>query len=199
MSSRPFHHGNLRAVLLEEAESVLRQDGVDGLSLRDLARRAGVSHGAPRSHFADRQALLDALAERGFARLTTLVQRALDAGGPPRAQFGRVGQAYVDFAVDDAALMELMFAAKGSAAAPPVQQAAARLFHVLDAAMGEADPTDQGGSRERFTLLFAATMQGIAALIASGRTPRSQGEVLVADAMEAMLTSDLGLRAVTRR
>ncbi len=60
MSERPFHHGNLRAVLLDEAVAVLRETGVDGLSLRDLARRAGVSHGAPRSHFVDRQALLDA-------------------------------------------------------------------------------------------------------------------------------------------
>ncbi|QSB22483.1 TetR/AcrR family transcriptional regulator [Curtobacterium sp. 24E2] len=47
MTERPFHHGNLRAVLLDEAVAVLRESGVDGLSLRDLARRAGVSHGAP--------------------------------------------------------------------------------------------------------------------------------------------------------
>lgn len=65
MTERPFHHGNLRAVLLDEAGAVVRESGVGGLSLRDLARRAGVSHGAPRSHFVDRQALLDALAERG--------------------------------------------------------------------------------------------------------------------------------------
>ena len=47
MTERPFHHGNLRAVLLDEAVAVLRESGIDGLSLRDLARRAGVSHGAP--------------------------------------------------------------------------------------------------------------------------------------------------------
>lgn len=199
MTTRPFHHGNLRAVLLEEAESVLRQDGVDGLSLRDLARRAGVSHGAPRSHFADRQALLDALAERGFARLTTRVERALGHDGPPRAQFDRIARTYVDFAVDDAALMELMFATKGSAAAPAVGQAAVRLFAVLDASLGPADPEDTTGARGRFTLLFAATMQGIAALVASGRVPRATGDTLVTDAMESMLTSELGGRAVTRR
>lgn len=199
MSTRPFHHGNLRAVLLAEAEAVLRQDGVDGLSLRDLARRAGVSHGAPRSHFADRQALLDALAERGFVRLTALVEQALGGDTSLRGQFDRVAHVYVDFAVDDAALMELMFSTKGSAAPAPVRAAAERLFHVLDAAMGDVDGADPTGARERFTLLFAATMTGIAALIASGRIPRAQGDVLVADAMEAMLASDLGLRAVTRR
>ncbi|WAP58220.1 helix-turn-helix domain-containing protein [Streptomyces sp. S465] len=63
MSVRPFHHGNLRAVLLDQAELVLRERGIDALSLRELAREAGVSHGAPRSHFIDRNALLDALAE----------------------------------------------------------------------------------------------------------------------------------------
>ncbi len=197
MTSRPFHHGNLRAVLVEEAEAVLREDGVDGLSLRDLARRAGVSHGAPRSHFADRRALLDALAERGFQRLTTLVQRALDGDRSLRTRFRRVAQVYVDFAVDDAALMELMFATKGNAAAPAVRQAAAQLFGVLDAAMGDPDPTEATGARERFTLLFAATMQGIASLIGSGRVPRSTGSVLIDDAMEAMLGSELGSRAVT--
>ena len=82
--------------------------------------------------------------------------------------------------------------------AEPVRAAAGRLFHVLDAAMGDADPTDDSGARERFTLLFAATMQGIAALVASGRVPRSQGSVLVDDAMAALLTSELGVRAVTR-
>ncbi|MCJ1712855.1 TetR/AcrR family transcriptional regulator [Curtobacterium sp. VKM Ac-2922] len=198
MSTRPFHHGNLRAVLLDEAEEVLRQDGVDGISLRDLARRAGVSHGAPRSHFPDRQALLDALAERGFVRLTALVERALGVEDPVRGQFVRVARVYVDFAIDDAALMELMFSSKGSAAPEPVRAAAGRLFHVLDAAMGDADQTDDSGARERFTLLFAATMQGIAALVASGRVPRSQGSVLVDDAMAALLTSELGVRAVTR-
>src|SRR3954453_21421902 len=66
-SPRTYHHGNLRATLLEHAEAALAA-GSD-LSLRELARQAGVSHGAPRRHFADKQALLDALAVDGFERL----------------------------------------------------------------------------------------------------------------------------------
>src|SRR5438128_1794302 len=58
----PYHHGNLRAELLSRAERKLETAGVTGLSLRELAREIGVSHGAPRQHFPDRQALLDALA-----------------------------------------------------------------------------------------------------------------------------------------
>jgi AcrR family transcriptional regulator len=202
MTTRPFHHGNLRAVLLEQAEAMLRADGIDGLSLRELARQAGVSHGAPRSHFIDRQALLDALAERGFTRLTEDVRSALGGRGSLHARFVRVARAYVDFAVEDAALMELMFQAKTGATAGPVRDASLRLFQVLDEAMVDpadaaADPDDD--ARERFKLLFAATMQGIAALVAARRISREQGDVLVREAMDAMLESRLGARAITRR
>ncbi|MBF4618556.1 TetR/AcrR family transcriptional regulator [Clavibacter sp. VKM Ac-2873] len=206
MTTRPFHHGNLRAVLLEQAEAMLRADGIEGLSLRELARQAGVSHGAPRSHFIDRQALLDALAERGFTRLTEDVRTALGGRGSLHARFVRVASAYVEFAVEDAALMELMFQAKTSAAAGPVRDASTRLFQVLDEAMGDpadadadADLDPDGDARERFKLLFAATMQGIAALVAARRITRAQGDVLVREAMDAMLESRLGARAVTRR
>lgn len=199
MTTQPFHHGNLREALLEHGETMLRESGVDGISLRELARRAGVSHGAPRSHFIDRQALLDALAVRGFDRLTDEAQHALQARGSLRERFGRVGQVYVDFAVDDAALLELMFAAKTAAPSGAVHDAAMRMFRVLDEAIGA--PSDASGgdhSRERFKLLFAATMQGIASLIASQRITREQGEALVHEATEALLESRLGERVVTR-
>ena len=75
VTSRPYHHGNLRAALLEQAERTLA-DGGD-LSLRALARQVGVSHAAPRRHFAGKQALLDALAEDGFERLGAELRAAL--------------------------------------------------------------------------------------------------------------------------
>ncbi len=200
MSERPFHHGNLRAVLLDEAVAVLRESGVDGLSLRDLARRAGVSHGAPRSHFVDRQALLDALAVAGFERLTAAVRRALAGSGPDlAARFRAVANAYVDFAIDDAALMELMFQAKGSGAAGPAGESAAALFTVLDGAMGPRSDDVDAAARTTFGMLFAATMQGIAALVASRRLARSDAAGLIDAATDMMLASDLRARAVTER
>ena len=81
MADRPYHHGNLRTTLLAEAERTLRDHGLEALSLRDLARQAGVSHAAPRRHFADRQALLDALAESGFTRLGDEMHKAIDSAG----------------------------------------------------------------------------------------------------------------------
>src|SRR6476661_9098645 len=81
MNERPYHHGNLRTALLEQAERTVRERGVQELSLRELAREIGVSHGAPRRHFADRQALLDALAQVGFERLGAQLRAAVGAAG----------------------------------------------------------------------------------------------------------------------
>ena len=196
MTQRPFHHGNLRAVLLDEATAVLRESGVDGLSLRDLARRAGVSHGAPRSHFVDRQALLDALAEFGFERLTAEVRRVLEAGDDLPVRFRRVARAYVDFAIDDAALMDLMFQAKSTQRPGRLHEAAAVLFSVLDGALGpSADAPADADARDVFKMLFAATMQGIAALVSSGRIARAQADRLVDAAVDTMLESSLRERA----
>ncbi|RFA18101.1 TetR/AcrR family transcriptional regulator [Subtercola boreus] len=209
MTSRPFHHGNLRAVLLEQAEEMLRNTGVDGLSLRELARQAGVSHGAPRSHFIDRQALLDALAEQGFVRLTENIRSALAGRGSFEERFRRVGRAYVDFGVEDAALMELMFAAKLNDPSKALQDAASRLFETLDEAIpadpGSGDPSatdgshiDRGSARVRFKLLFAATMQGTATLITSRRIARSEGDAIIDDAASALLGSELGRQLMSR-
>ena len=79
MAELGYQRGNLRDVLLDQAEIVVKQRGVDQLSLRELAREAGVSHGAPRSHFIDRKALLDAIAERGFIRLADGMREGADA------------------------------------------------------------------------------------------------------------------------
>src|SRR5919107_3634135 len=80
VTARPYHHGNLRAALLEAAERALARGGE--LSLRELAREVGVSHAAPRRHFADKQALLDALAEGGFERLGAEMRAAIAGAGP---------------------------------------------------------------------------------------------------------------------
>ena len=78
-ATRSYHHGNLRAALLEEAERALAAGRE--LSLRELAREVGVSHAAPRRHFADKQALLDAMAQDGFERLGAELGEALSAEG----------------------------------------------------------------------------------------------------------------------
>ncbi len=183
---RPFHHGNLRAVLLDQAEEVLRERGIDALSLRELARAAGVSHGAPRSHFIDRNALLDTLAERGFVRLADEVrQAASQAPENYAAVLHAAGAAYLAFALREPALHDLMFAAKAGAPSQAVSAAAERLFATLAGVMstgveaGAYDARDVG----RLTLLLGTTIQGISAFIASRRITTPQGEALLEDAI----------------
>ena len=108
-ATRSYHHGNLRAALLESAERALA-DGRD-LSLRELAREVGVSHAAPRRHFADKQALLDALAQDGFERLGAELTAALEAAGFDE-QLPAMARTYVRFATQHAALLELMYTGK---------------------------------------------------------------------------------------
>src|SRR3954471_18301452 len=124
--ARRYHHGNLRSELLEAAERTLATRGAGELSLRELALELGVSHAAPRRHFRDKQALLDALAQNGFERLGRSLDRAMrsaDEGFP--ARLAAFAQAYVRFATANGALLELMFAGKHRAGASESLQAAA--------------------------------------------------------------------------
>jgi len=182
---RPYHHGNLRAALLAQAEQTLRQQGLDGLSLRELARQAGVSHAAPRRHFADRQALLDALAESGFARLGAQLRAAAETAGEDyEARLRATAAAYVRFAIDDAALLELMFAGKHREQAGALREAADRAFSVILELIeeGQANGLLEPGDPERVGLLLFATMQGIAALVTAGIVVPEQVDGLVTDA-----------------
>lgn len=94
-----YHHGNLRQALLERAAEVIAENGVDAVSLRGLARDLGVSHGAPRRHFADRRALLVDLARDGLQRsIDAMNAGAEKAGTDPVARYRALGRSYVQFA-----------------------------------------------------------------------------------------------------
>ncbi|MDR6988196.1 AcrR family transcriptional regulator [Paenarthrobacter nitroguajacolicus] len=112
MTVQPYHHGNLREALLERAMETIEEVGVDGLSLRQLARDVNVSHGAPAKHFRDKQALIDALALAGFESMNGLIRAASASDGDLRDRFVSVGKAYVDFAVAHPALLTVMYSTK---------------------------------------------------------------------------------------
>jgi len=190
VSERPYHHGNLRTALLEQAERTLRERGVQELSLRELAREVGVSHGAPRRHFADRQALLDALAEAGYARLGAELRSAADGAGEEfETRLQATAAAYVRFATRDAALLELMFAGKHREEAGALHEAAERAFSVVLELIdqGQAQGALERGDPERVGLVLLATIQGIATLVTSGIVQAEQLDELVADAIAQFL------------
>jgi AcrR family transcriptional regulator len=190
VSERPYHHGNLRTALLQQAERTVRERGVRDLSLRELARVLGVSHGAPRRHFPDRQALLDALAEAGFARLGAELRSAVDGAGEDfQARLQATASAYVRFATRDAALLELMFAGKHGEQSGALNEAAERAFSVMLELIeqGQADGALERGEPERVGLVLFATIQGIAALVTGGMVHAEQIDELVADAIAHFL------------
>ncbi|GLX24035.1 MULTISPECIES: TetR/AcrR family transcriptional regulator [Streptomyces] len=167
MTEGPYHHGNLRTALLERAETVLTESGVEGLSLRALARDLGVSHAAPSRHFRDRQALLDALAVSGFTRLNTRLSAAAEAPGPVPDRLAALGRAYVDFAVTHAPLLNLMFSAKRA------DDSSAELrelgHHSLDTTAGliaqaQAEGFVREGDPARLAQVAFSTVHGLATL-----------------------------------
>jgi AcrR family transcriptional regulator len=103
--ARPYHHGDLPRALLDAAIQAILEVGPAAVSLRDLARRAGVSHAAPAHHFGDKAGLLTAVAADGFRRLAATLREAHQATG----SFLEVGVAYVGFAVTHRAHFEVMF------------------------------------------------------------------------------------------
>jgi AcrR family transcriptional regulator len=190
MTERPYHHGNLRTALLAQAERTVRERGVQELSLRELAREVGVSHGAPRRHFPDRQALLDALAEAGFVRLCAELRDAVGgAGADFEARLRATAAAYIRFATHDAALLELMFAGKHREQAGALHEAAERAFSVMFELIqqGQADGILERGEPERVGLVLFATIQGTAALVTGGMVDVEQLDELVADAIAHFL------------
>lgn len=132
-AERPYHHGDLSSALLEEALLLVKERGPQGFTLREVARRAGVSHAAPYRHFADRSALLTALAAAGSVALGAAIQGALDAAPADlRARFLAAGFAYVRFALDRSAHFQVMFFAPEIDASDPSMLAAKeRTFGIL--------------------------------------------------------------------
>jgi AcrR family transcriptional regulator len=105
-----YHHKDLRNALVDEAITVLADDGSGNLTLRELARRLGVTHTAPYAHFADKKALLEVVADAGFARLADTIAEARKAATDPVAGFEAMGLAYIAFAREHANWYRLMFA-----------------------------------------------------------------------------------------
>lgn len=187
---RPYHHGSLRDALLNAAERTLRAQGQDELSLRELARQIGVSHAAPRRHFRDRQALLDALAITGFERLGAKLEAAIEAADDDFASrlHDAVG-AFVRFATQDAALLELMFSTKHRDGAEEVREAATAAFSTLPGLIeqGQAEGLLAAGTSTRAGIVLLATVQGIATLINGGMVEAERLDELVDAAVEQFL------------
>lgn len=131
MRTTAYHHGDLRAALLAEAAAMITKGGTESVTMRAIGGRLGVSRAAPYRHFADKSALLVAVAADGFSRLKSRLQ-AIDIGARRTSAegFRRMGEEYVRFALEHPAHYRLMYGKEALAREdkPELQEAAVGLF-----------------------------------------------------------------------
>jgi AcrR family transcriptional regulator len=133
--TKVYHHGDLRRALLAAAFQLVKKRGLRELNLRELARKVGVTHAAPYHHFADRDALLDAMAEQAFGELDAAMAEAKRGVEEPGERVFRLGCAYVDFARARPERVEVMFRRASTSAVNQalLDKGACAFQHLVDA------------------------------------------------------------------
>ncbi|WP_205327757.1 TetR/AcrR family transcriptional regulator [Glycomyces sp. YM15] len=167
-----YHHGDLRRALIDAAVEAIAESGPSALSLRAVAKGAGVSHAAPAHHFGDKAGLLTAVAAEGYDRFADALDRAWEATG----DFIEVGIAYVRFAIDNKAYFETMFRPELlHEDDPDLARAEARSRAALIRGSGEPKP-GPGGEMPEFNanaLGAWSLVHGFAGLLMAGNFPPS--------------------------
>jgi AcrR family transcriptional regulator len=181
---RPYHHGNLRRALLDEALATIGAEGVDGLTLREIGARLGVSRTALYRHFADKRALLAAVATEGFRTLRQQLVTAWEEGGRGRAAFESMGVAYVRFAVATPSHYRVMFGGfvDPKACDPELAAEAAGAFQALVDALAalQRDAIVRAEAPVKMARFVWAVVHGVAMLGIDGqlREPGAVEELL---------------------
>ena len=176
----PYHHGSLPPALLEAAEAILERDGFQALTLRAVARAAGVSHAAPAHHFGDLAGLLSDLAATGYVRFRAALLADMASAGPkPSDRLHAMGRGYVRFAHGHPNLFLLMFRSERlDTRRPALHEAMRDAFNALaEAASASADAgaasrnTDAAAPADRLADVVAAwsIAHGLALLLIDGR------------------------------
>ena len=185
---RPYHHRDLRQALIRSALEILAEAGVAGLSRRAAARRASVSAMAPYRHFADKEALLAAVAEHGFRELAARLTAAATGAADPRAGLAAQGVAYVLFACKQPSLFKLMFGPmiEQKSGHPALDEAGSACFDALRRAVQVAKFFDGESDVGDVSLACWSLVHGLSALIVDGRL--AEHEPGAAEAVATRLT-----------
>jgi AcrR family transcriptional regulator len=191
-----YHHGALREALILSAREILESEGYDALTLRAAARRAGVSQAAPYNHFADKAALLGAIAAQGFNEFAAAMRQEMAAAVEPQARLNAAGIAYVAFATSNPGLFKLMFGSSAHHASGDADLDAARnsAYGVLS---GVVHSVQVSGSRdasqeELESLRSWALVHGLATMINEGTiAPGIYGASSARELITALLGSPL--------
>ena len=197
---KPYHHGHLREALLQAAIQLIAEVGPAGFTLREVARRAGVSHNAPYRHFPDREDLLAAVAAQGFRELN---EAMLEAVTHHRSSVGRLkgaGLAYVEFALRRPEHFTVMFDAVSKHRTPDSTEAAEQAFGTLLTLVKSCQDENRLPSVDvrQLALLAWSMVHGIAKLATAKRLPyESTADVL--KFAEFVIDRSLPVRGSTTR
>ena len=165
--------GSLRDTLVDAAVALIARKGPQGFSLREVARRARVSEAAPYWHFADREALLAAVAERGFEELAKWMMEIWSREVEPVERFRALGIGYVRFALAHPSYLRVMFGSEvpDKAEHPALKAAGERTFTLLVQAITECQAVGQvrGGAPEELAVGAWSIVHGLAALLVDGK------------------------------
>jgi AcrR family transcriptional regulator len=188
LEKRPYHRRDLRQALIRSALEILAGSGVTALSLRAAARRAKVSAMAPYRHFADKEALLAAVAEYGFRELATRLTAASTTAPDPRAGLAAQGVAYVLFAREQPSLFRLMFGPtiERKSEHPALNEAGNACFDALRQAVAAAKFFASDAAANDVALACWSLVHGLSALIVDGRL--AEADAGAADAVATRLT-----------
>lgn len=193
LAAKGYHHGELPTALVGAALDLLAEDGADAVSLRAVARRAGVSAMAPYRHYPDKEALLAAVAVQGFNGLRDVL-RAADDAAPAGQALVEQAVAYVRYALENPALFRLMFGPKRLGTHPELTTAGEAAYTVLAARVAAEAPANT--DRDARALGCWSLVHGLALLFLDGRisdkTTALDGNVTrrVAEAMLGRSTSN---------
>lgn len=183
-----YHHGNLRHRLIEVALEIIEESGTAELTLRGIAKRAGVSHSAPYRHFQDKEALLVAVAREGIALMLSEINLRLErAKGDPLGRFAVCGLAYIDFALAHPAHFRVMFASTRQGAPVPedLRPESTPFFHLFIHEISECWKRGllRGESPYPIALSAWAIVHGFSILVIDGHL---QGGALHGGSLESM-------------
>ena len=187
---RGYHHGNLREALIEAALKLINEHGSDGVTLSEAARIAGVSAAAPYRHFKDRNSLMTAVAEQGFATFAEVLEKARRATpNSPVKSLMAIGEAYLDFARRAPAHYAAMFEAGiAQGSTPDLARESARAFNVLRDAAADIHailPADRRAPALMIALHIWSMIHGIASLFLRGDNARRNLPVRPEDLLES--------------
>ena len=186
---KAYHHGDLRQQLMAVTEEIILEKGVDGFTLREAARRAGVSPAAPAYHFEDARGLLTAVALLGFQEFGEALRKADAAGGSdPERRLQAQGQAYVRFALEHPARFQLMFRKERlDAASAELAAVAKQSYDVLEGAIRAATGTPSGAELspdgQGYLLANWSVVHGFAHLALGRQLRDPQGQPIPIDTL----------------